>query len=93
MFVVIGYAVIGALWLADLFLVRIELRADDILIFANFKSRTIPRSEIESVTWEKGGGAALKLRNGKWVNLPSAGQLPSSLTNTIRAWLKKTEAN
>jgi hypothetical protein len=85
-----GYAVLGAFWLADLFLTRIVLQADGIFIFSEFRSRTVPRAEIESVTWEKGCGASLKLRDGKWVRLPNAGQSPQGLTNTIRAWLKKT---
>jgi hypothetical protein len=87
------YALFGALWLADLFTTRIVLARDSIRIvsISDFQSRTVPRVEIESVTWEKGCGASIRLRDGKWVRLPSVGRDAQGLTNTIRAWLKRTE--
>jgi hypothetical protein len=86
------YAIVGALWLADAFTRRIVLGSDSIRIvsISDFQSRTLPREEVESVTWEKGCGASIKLRDGKWVRLPSVGRDPQGLTNTIRAWLKRT---
>ena len=88
---VVVYALGGALWLADMFLKRIVLQADGIFIFSDFRSRTVSRAEIDSVTWEKGGGTSIKLRDGKWVRLPNAGQTSQGLANTIRAWLRRTE--
>jgi hypothetical protein len=86
------YALFGALWLADIFMKRIVLTKDGLRIVsvATFRSRTVPRIEIESVTWEKGCGASIKLRNGTWVRLPDVGRNAQGLTNTIRAWLNKT---
>lgn len=87
------YALFGVLWLADLFTTRIVLRPDSIHLvsISDFLSRTIPRAEIESVTWEKGGGPYIRLRDGKWVRIPSVGRGAQSLTNTIRAWLNRTK--
>jgi hypothetical protein len=87
------FAVLGAFWLADVFLTRIVLASDSLRVvsISDFQSRTIPRAEIVSVTWAAGCGAALTLRDGKFVHLPSAGRNAQGLTNTIRAWLKRTE--
>jgi len=89
------FAIAGAFWLADAFTTRIVLASDSIRVvsISDFQSRTIPRTEIDSVTWEKGCGASLILRGGKGVQLPSVGRNAQGLTNTIRAWLKKTEAS
>ena len=86
------FVVFGALWLADVFLSRIILQSDGVRIvsISDFQRQTVPRAEIDSVTWER-RGAALKLRDGKWVRLPNVGQNPQGLANTIRAWLKKME--
>ena len=87
------FVVGGAFGVVDVFLKRIVLQADSITIVSltDFISRTIPRSEIESVTWEKGCGASLKFRSGKGIRLPNVGLNAQGLTNTIRAWLKRTE--
>jgi len=84
--------VFGVLWLADIFTRRIVLGADNIRIisFSDYQCRTIPRTEIESVTWEKGCGASLIMRAGRGVRLPNVGRDPQGLTNTIRAWLEQT---
>lgn len=86
------YAVLGGFWLADIFTRRIVLSPDGIRIvsFSDYQCRSIPRTEIESVTWEKGCGASLIMREGRGVHLPNVGRDPQGLTNTIRAWLKKT---
>jgi hypothetical protein len=91
-YIVPCYVVAGLLWLADVFFTRIELRPDTIKIvsIAPFTSRVIPRPQIDSVTWEKGCGASLKLTDGKWVKLPDVTGNAQGLTNTIRAWLKRT---
>ena len=87
-----AYAVLGVLWLADIFTRRIVLGPDSIRLvsFSDYQCRTILRTEIESVTWEKGCGASLIMREGRGVRLPNVGRDPQGLTNTIRAWLKKT---
>jgi hypothetical protein len=87
------YLVCGAFTLALVFRRRIVLSADGLSMVSDFRVRTIPRSEIENVTWEKGAGAHLKLRDGKCVRLPEVGLNAQALTNSIRAWLKRTESN
>ena len=86
------YAVAGVLWLTDIFTRRIVLGPDSIRIvsFSDYQCRTIPRTAIESVTWEKGCGASLIMRAGRGVRLPNVGRDPQGLTNMIRAWLKNT---
>jgi hypothetical protein len=88
-----SYMILGALWLADAFLTRIELSQDNLrIVSVPFRSRTIPRAEIDSVTWAAGCGASLILRDGSGVSLPSVGRDAQGLTNTIRTWLKRTGA-
>ncbi|PWU08748.1 MAG: hypothetical protein C5B50_28935 [Verrucomicrobia bacterium] len=86
------YNVLGLLCLTDLFLERIVLGSDSVRIVTGFRSQTIPRADIDGVTWAAGCGASFILRGGKSVRLPSVGRAPQGLTNTIRAWLKRTEA-
>jgi hypothetical protein len=86
------YAILGVLWLADIFTRRIVLGPDSIRIisFSDCQCRTIPRTRIEGVTWEKGCGASLIMLAGRGVRLPNVGRDPQGLTNTIRAWLRNT---
>ena len=87
------YGLVGALWLLDLFTSRIVLTGDSICIISisDFTSRTVRRVDIDRVTWEKRGGASIRLHDGKWVRLPSVGRDAQGLANTIRAWLKRTD--
>ncbi|HEX8371427.1 MAG TPA: hypothetical protein VF585_01500 [Chthoniobacterales bacterium] len=91
--VVPTYVLLGAFWLADIFLTRIALHDDRLTVISvtDFLLRDIPRSEIETVKWEKGCRAALRLREGTWLHLPDAGRTAQSVAATIRAWLKRTE--
>jgi hypothetical protein len=52
--------------------------------------RRYAAAQITSVTWAAGSGVALKLANGGWAKLPELGYNSQGLTNTIRAWLKRT---
>lgn len=91
-YIVPCYAVFGLFWLADVFFTRIELRSDSIKVvsISQFKSQVIPRSQVESVTWEKGCGTSLKLVDGTWVKLSGVTGNAQGLANTIRAWIKRT---
>ena len=91
--VVSCFVIFGAFASVDVFFRRIVLHGDSMTIvaFLDFISRTIPRTEIDSVTWERGCGASIKLTSGKWIGLPNVGRNTQGLTNTIRAWLKRTE--
>ncbi len=64
--------------------------SDEALHVAKFWwERKYPRSQIQSVTWEKDGGVSLKLTTGSWVNLPGVGGTTQGAANSIRAWLKR----
>jgi hypothetical protein len=87
------YAICGAFWLLEVFTTRIVLASDSIRVVSvsDFLSRTIPRAEVDSVTWEKGCGVSLLLRSGEAIKLPGVGRNAQGLTNTIRAWIRRTE--
>jgi len=70
--------------------IHVTLDLDKITFNHGFRRREIPRAKIESVTWAKGGGVSLKLVDGQWVGLPGVGRTSQGLTNSIRAWLKRT---
>jgi hypothetical protein len=87
-------AVGGAFWLADVFLKRIVLCPDRLKLISVMHRlpRSVARADIDSVTWEKGGGAALRVRSGRWIPLPNVGLSPAAVTAIIRAWLKHSDA-
>ena len=58
---------------------------DALIVVSNFRERVVPRTEIESVTWEAGCGVSLKMNDGKWVKLPDYGHNAQGMTNSIRA--------
>jgi hypothetical protein len=74
--------------LADALTTRVALFSGSLIVTSNFRRRTFPREALESVTWAWGAGVSLKLKNGRWVKLPYVGN-SQSVTNSIRAWLKK----
>jgi hypothetical protein len=76
--------------IAEVWMTRVRLTANAVQISAKFRQSVVPRPQIASVNWEKGGGTALKLVDGKWHRLPGVGRSPQALTNSIRAWLKHT---
>lgn len=82
-----GLAVVAVVELA---MTRVELTATGIAYVKSFRRIFIPRTDVESVTWAKGGGVFLKLADGRSVNLPDVGRSPQGLANSIRAWLKRT---
>ena len=80
-----GYAVF------ELFYRRLELKEEGLTLVTNLQPRFVPRRDIQSATWAAGSGVSLKLTNGKWLHLPELGRNSLALTNTVRAWLKRTE--
>jgi hypothetical protein len=87
-----GLSVLGVAAIAESWLVRVSLRDDAVWITTLRGRRRVPRETIESVTWEKGGGVALRTAGGAWVKLPEMGFDSQGLTNSIRAWLRRTRA-
>jgi hypothetical protein len=67
-------------------ILRIEL-ADDALVVTDLRGRRrYDKQTIDRIEESKGGPPAIKLKDGRWVRLPSVG---SSLGNSVRAWLKQ----
>jgi hypothetical protein len=87
-----GITFIGVGGVVDVATSRIELHDDALECGTIWSRRRYPRAEIDSVSWEKGGGVCLKLRAGGWGKLPELGYNAQGLTNTVRAWLKRRHA-
>jgi len=69
---------------------RVVLYSDSLAITANLRRRTYSRTALDRVTWEGGVGVSLRLTSGEWIRLPDVGN-SQSVSNSIRAWLKRTE--
>lgn len=67
---------------------RVRLLPDRIEFGDLFRTTRLQKSDIESVTWEKGSGVSLRMKNQKWVRVPDVGAA-QSVCNSIRAWLKR----
>jgi beta-lactamase superfamily II metal-dependent hydrolase len=85
----VGFALFALVGLGDALTTRVALHSDALSITSNFRRRTIPRAEIEHVTWEAGAGVSMQLQGGQWLRLPDVGNSQAT-TNSIRAWLKRT---
>jgi hypothetical protein len=81
---------IALLGLAETLTVQVALEADSVFISTGWRRRRIARNLVEGVTWEAGAGVALRMADGTWVNLPSTGHNSQGMTNSIRAWLRRT---
>jgi hypothetical protein len=81
------FAVFGLLELAGR---RVTLTPHGVELVSNLRTRFVPRSEIASVTWAKGGGVSLRLVAGTWLRLPEVGTGNQALANSVRAWLNRT---
>lgn len=86
-------AVLGLAGVVEVLRVRVVLREAEIVISSGWRSRRLPRTALERVTWAKGGGVSLGLEDGSWAKLPEMGYNSQSLANGIRAWLKRTEGS
>ena len=89
---VLALNVIALLGIVDVAQRRLKLTHDGVFCVGNLRSKFVPRAQIDSVTWADGAGVSLKLVDGSWVHLPDLGRNSLALTNTIRAWLKRTSA-
>jgi hypothetical protein len=69
---------------------RVVLRDDALECGAVWSRRRIAAADIDSVTWERGAGVAVKLTNGAWAKLPELGYNSQGLANKLRAWLNRT---
>lgn len=71
-------------------LTSVRLENEDLVVMRWGELQRVPRAHIEKVTWEKGCGVAVWTKEKKWVKIPEIfGYNSQSMTNTIRAWVKK----
>jgi hypothetical protein len=86
----VACAVLAGVGVADGLTTCVRLYSDSLVVTARFRRRTLPRADLESVTWEGGVGVSLRLKSGQWIKLPDVGN-SQSVTNSIRAWLKRSQ--
>ena len=87
-----GMTLVGIGGVVEVATSRVTLHGDALECGNLWSRRRYPVGDIASVTWEKGGGVALKLKAGGWAQLPELGYNSQGLTNTVRAWLKRSHA-
>ena len=83
--------VVGISGIAQLAVTSITLEGDSLETNELFVQHRYLASEIRSVKWEGGSGVSLELVQGGWAKLPEMGYNSQSLTNTLRAWLKRCQ--
>lgn len=66
----------------------IDLHKNELRIKHNFRRSSIRRANIDNVTWGKGVGVSLKLKDGSSLILPDIGLNSQSVCNSVRAWVK-----
>lgn len=85
-----GLLLLVVLGLADAIQTRVTLRDDQLQIRSGFRTRTLTRAELGSVSWATGCSVTLRLRSGAIVALPDVGN-SQAVANSIRAWIKRTQ--
>jgi hypothetical protein len=81
----VGMSAIGVGAIIETLLLRIRLTNDALVVRDLRGTRSYPKQEIEAIAEAKGVPPSLRLKDGRWVKLPSVG---SNLGNSVRAWLK-----
>lgn len=80
-----GMTAMSAGAIVETLVLRIHL-TDDALVVRDLRGRrSYPKRDIDTIEEAKGSPSSLRLKDGRWVRLPSVG---SSLGNSIRAWLR-----
>jgi Bacterial PH domain len=77
----------------EAFRLRISLEDDGIEIATLLGRRQIPREQILSARWEAGCGVSLQLTQDRSLVLPDTGHDAQGVANSLRAWLRRTEAS
>lgn len=81
--------VCGLLITIDMKFSYLKLTKKHMIYHSDFKNQSYKKSLIKKVTWQKGCGVSIQLNNDEWKDIPSFNQNSQSMTNSIRAWLKK----
>lgn len=79
--------VVGLGAIVETRVLRIRLTNDALIVRDLRGTRAYARRDIVAIAEEKGAPPYLRLRDGRWVKLPS---VTHSLGNSVRAWLKSS---
>jgi hypothetical protein len=86
----VGMSMLACAGILEVGTSRIVLAEDSLEFGSLWSRRRYTATDIVSVTWEGGAGVFLKLGNGRWAKPPMLGYNSQSLTNSLRAWLKRS---
>ena len=75
--------------IVETLVLRIHLTNDALIVRDLRGTRSYARRDIAGIAEEKGTPPSLRLRDGRWVKLPS---VTNSLGNSVRAWLKSVDS-
>ncbi len=76
---------IGAI---SLLFTKIIMHPDKLEIQTLFENRILAKDSMQKVTWGRGVGVSLQLKDGSMVKIPDLGN-SQSVCNSIRAWMKR----
>lgn len=84
----VGLALFGIVAVLAVWLDRVALLDETLVVVSNFRRRIYARNSIVKVSWAKGCPVMMQLENGQWTKLPPVGSGNQSVGMTIRAWIK-----
>lgn len=84
----IGFFALGIISLVEAASDYVILDNKELRFRKTFRSVRILKSEIEKITWTKGGGVSIKRTSGSWVMVPDMGYDSQGMTNSLQAWLR-----
>ena len=67
---------------------KIILLQDRLLVTSNFKTKVYYKSEVSQVKRD-GGSVFINLNDSNWIKIENIGGNTQSISNSIRAWLKR----
>ena len=80
-----GMAALTVGAIVETFVLRIRLTSDALVVRDLRGTRAYAKSDIEKIEEAKGSPPSIRLKDGRWVRLPS---LAHSIGNSVRAWLR-----
>jgi hypothetical protein len=84
----LGFFGLGVISFVEAVTDYLVLDEEGIRFRKSFRSVQILKSDIEQVTWTKGGGTSVKREDGTWVMVPDMGYDSQGMTNSLKAWLR-----
>ena len=81
------FALIQILFVLQHLVSRIALLPDRLILRSILGRRSILKERVESVTWAKGVGVRVIMKDQSIIRVPDLGNAPG-VSNSIRAWLR-----